>query len=381
MAGEGVISSLGAASTQYGYEVIVPDELDSGLVKVWRHFQQVNPAYRNPFLSPDFAMLFGRHRDDARICVVTGPEGVVGFMPYCEGRLGTATALGLGVSDAQGLVLGDCEIDLKVVLGELQLSVFEFDHLVLPSAVHDDAQVGGRVVLHPSPFVDTDGTWEDWLERKTKESKRITTARQKQRKLEREHGELRFDPDCRDADVLNVLMDWKSAQYRRTSRSDRFAQAWLRQLVIDCFESRNEFFESRLSVLYAGDQIVNIDLSLLANGVLAGWFPAYNQELSRYSPGFVAMLEMVRSAMSDPNISVLDMGKGGAPYKETLKTGDFWVGEGWIESPSWKSTLWRTRTEPKRRVMSLVLGNPKLRVAARETLNRIGEVRTRIDRR
>ncbi len=171
-------------------------------------------------------------------------------------------------------------------------------------------------------------------------------------------------------------MQWKSSQYKRTTRSDRFARPWFRSLVQECFEQTGENFSSRLSVLYAGDKPVNIDFSLHANGILAGWFPAYDTNFAQYSPGFNGMLQIVKAAITAPDTNTLAMGKGAAAYKESLKSFDQVVGEGWVQRPTIGSLAWRARTEPRRRVVSFVLNNPRLRVAARETLKRIGELRT-----
>ncbi|BBJ44882.1 hypothetical protein SSPO_076000 [Streptomyces antimycoticus] len=78
----------------------------------------------------------------------------------------------------------------------------------------------------PSPVIDVERGYEAYLARLRDRSPRFTrTTLAKERKLGREVGEVRYVHDERDPAVLRTLIGWKSAQYRRTGRSDRFARA------------------------------------------------------------------------------------------------------------------------------------------------------------
>ena len=48
---------------------------------------------------------------------------------------------------------------------------------------------------------------------------------------------------------------------------------------------------------------------------LVGWFPAYDTEFARYSPGIVHHLHMAEHAAAS-GLLMVDMGKGGREYKE-----------------------------------------------------------------
>jgi CelD/BcsL family acetyltransferase involved in cellulose biosynthesis len=353
-----------------------PAELNSTQIDLWRQFQLSDSRLAHPCLSPEFSVLFGRHRKGARVAVLEEGNEVVGFFPYEQQTKRIANALAYGLSDAQGVVHKpgfDWQHDQ--LLRACGLDVFQFDHLV----GYQGEQLRSNLVLAPSPVVDVSGgCWNSWLESKRSTTwRRINTGLQKSRKLGREVGELRFVPQTNDPAVLETLMRWKSAQYRRTGRQDRFGKPWFRELIDECLQYDSDEFGARLSALYAGDRLVHVDLSLRANGVLSGWFPAYDVELSHYSPGFVGMLEMIKATTEDPRISQLDMGKGFAPYKESLKSFDNFVAEGFVQRPSLKSAAWWAYTEPRRRVTAFVLANPRLRKAARESLNQVGRLRSK----
>lgn len=350
-----------------------PEELEGRHVALWRAFQTSGPGLAHPFLSPEFVMVFGQHHTNVRVAVIEQHGKVVGFFPFESRRAYVARCLGQGLADAQGIVHApNVEIDLQSLMKACCISVLEFDHLI----GYQGAQLGHNSVLQPASFVDVSMDWDSWLDAKRAQHfRRIRTGLQKRRKLEREIGELRFDPDSRDESLLHLLMKWKSFQYRRTGRSDRFARPSLCRVVEDCFAQRSENFSSRLSVLYAGDQVANVGFSLLNNGVLSCWFIAYNTQLARYSPGFVAMLEMIHVLTGDPEVSRFDLGRDDAQYKGWLKDGEYLLSEGWAQCPSLASLAWRVRTKPRRQAIALVLGNERLRIAARRTLNNIGRIR------
>lgn len=90
-----------------------------------------SPDYANPFLAPEFAAGIGRHRTGTRVAVLHQHGEAVGFLPYERGTLGVGRAVGLGLSDCQGLVhRPGVTWDTRALLKACGLSVFEFDHLV-----------------------------------------------------------------------------------------------------------------------------------------------------------------------------------------------------------------------------------------------------------
>jgi CelD/BcsL family acetyltransferase involved in cellulose biosynthesis len=48
------------------------------------------------------------------------------------------------------------------------------------------------------------------------------------------------------------------------------------QLLERLLAARGEAFVGKLLALYAGDQLIAIELAMRSHGVLHGWFPAYD---------------------------------------------------------------------------------------------------------
>ena len=154
----------------------------------------------------------------------------------------SAEPIGLGISDCQGVVhRPGFTWDAQELLRACGLAVWEFDHLAEGQTPFEAAATG----TFPSPVMDVDQGYEAYLgqlrARLTEVRPRTTLA--KERKLGRDAGEVRYVHDERDPAALRTLMDWKSAQYRRTgSQRPLRARRGSPGLVHRLFHTRSESF-------------------------------------------------------------------------------------------------------------------------------------------
>ncbi|CAM5474954.1 hypothetical protein SHIRM173S_08780 [Streptomyces hirsutus] len=190
--------------------------------------------------------------------------------------------------------------------------------------------------------------------------------------------EVRFVYDARDPDALRALMRWKSAQYRRTGRRDRFAQPWMTALAEERLASGDDpECRGLLSVLYAAGRPVAAHFGLRSPTVLSWWFPAYDRDYGKYSPGLVVLhLRMLEAAAAD-RIRMVDLGSGPARYKDSLKTRELPVYEGAVVRPGPGGAAYRLSREPARAARRFVRDRPRLAGAARHALEEVGRLRDR----
>jgi len=358
-------------------KVVRPDELGPAETARWAELQEADPSLASPFLRPELAVAIGRHWPDTRVAVLHDGPAAVGFLPFHHGRLGVGRALGLGLTDWQGAVLAPGTAwDAAALRRATGLAVWEFDHLVPDQAT---ALGGRRVALHASPVMDLGDGWDAWIARR-KGSGRIKKALYHGRRLGRQVGEVESELDTTDPADLDVLMRWKSAQYRRTGRRDRFAQPRIVELVRDLVATpRTPGFAAHLSTMRADGRTVAVCLALRSHGTLAHWFPAYDTDLHRYQPGLVQLLEMVRLAAAD-GVTTFDLGAGEHDYKDSFKDAELSVASGVVRTPGPAGWLHAARTEPPRMATDYVLRHPKLRQTARTALERAGSLRGRAAR-
>ncbi|MFB7335602.1 GNAT family N-acetyltransferase [Streptomyces adustus] len=331
------------------------------------------PGLANPFLSPEFTLAMGRVRRGVRIAVVRQDGEPAAYFPFQRSAAGVGRAVGLGVSDAQGLVhRPGFTWDARALLRACGLSLWEFDHLVQGQEPFEAGASGA----FPSPVMDLDRGYESYLgELRTRSPKFTRTTLAKERRLGRDARGVRYVHDERDPAALQTLMAWKSAQYRRTGRSDRFAHPWITGLVQQLFHTRHEPSGGILSVLYADDRPVAAHFGLRSERVLACWFPAYDPAYAKYSPGLIMHLRMAEAAAAD-GIAYLDLGRGHKEYKDSLKTRELTVSEGWVTRRHAMALGHRAHRAPVRALRNAVLARPQLFEPADRLLKRLGQVRS-----
>ncbi|WP_244902983.1 GNAT family N-acetyltransferase [Streptomyces ambofaciens] len=349
-----------------------PQELGEGEREHWRELRAKSGAPRNPFMEPEFTDVVGRVRPRARVAVVYEGGEAAGFLPHERGPLGQGRAIGLGVSDCQGAVLRPGLVpDTRRLLRACSLSSFAFDNL----EADQELFAPFAAEEHTTYVIDVEKGYEAY-ERvlRARSPKFLKTTLAKERRLGRRAGDLRFVFDEREPAALRTLMEWKSAQYRRTGRRDRFAREWISRLVARLAETRAPECTGTLSVLYAGGRPVAAHFGLRSATVLACWFPAYDPGFAKYSPGLVLHLRMAEAAAAE-GIGVLDMGRGAAEYKDSLKTGELPVYEGAATRPGAGAALHWLGREPARRAHGFVRDRPRLASLAVRTLKGAARLR------
>ncbi|MEU7060782.1 GNAT family N-acetyltransferase [Streptomyces sp. NPDC046197] len=356
-----------------------PGELSAADRAAWTAMQSKahlhgSEQLANPFLAPQFTLAVGRCRRGVRVAVVREDGDPAAFFPFMRTAAGVGRAVGLGVSDAQGMVhRPGFTWEARELLRACGLAVWEFDHLVTGQEPFEAGASG----TFPSPVMDVDQGYDVYLSRLRAQSPKFTRSTlAKERRLGRDTGSVRYVHDERDPDVLRMLMAWKSGQYRRTGRSDRFAHEWITRLVTQLFHTRSDSFAGILSVLYADGRPVAAHFGLRTERVLACWFPAYDPAYAKYSPGLILHLRMAEAAAAD-GVAHLDLGRGKKEYKDSLKTRELMVSEGLVTRRHPIAAGHRARRAPVRALRNTVLSRPELFEPADRILKRMGKIRSR----
>lgn len=353
--------------------VVHPSELGPSELDRWRALQRAVPALGNPFLAPEFTVAVGRLRPQARVAVLSEGSRIVGFFPFERRALGHGVPIAAGLTDAQGLVHEPgLEWDARELLRACGLATWEFDHLVDGQSPFAPFQT----IHAASPVMDLGDGYAGYLAGLGDRAPGLVKdVGRKQRRLERDAGEVEFELDSRDPGVLPTLMAWKSAQYQRTGRLDRFASPWIVALVEQLLDTRTGGFSGVLAVLRAGGTPVAGHVLLRLDGVLAGWFPAYDTSFYRCSPGTVTRLRMAEAAAAD-GVTRIEMGRGAKAYKETFKSYDLFVAEGRVTRASPAAALHWMRRAPVRRLRQMVVTDPQLYVVADRVLKGYARARS-----
>jgi CelD/BcsL family acetyltransferase involved in cellulose biosynthesis len=204
---------------------------------------------------------------------------------------------------------------------------YDFDHLV---------DVGGSfrrwtTGSWSSPSIDLSDGLDGYMSQIERGGSNVVAQLAYQRRrLEREHGRVSFDPDCRDSAVLDELLAQKRAQYVKTGRNDPLAHEWRRELLQQLFGSESENCHGALSVLRVGGTEIALHFGLRSRHVLHYWLPVYRPEFARYSPGLLLLVELIRDA-AERGMTRIDLGTGEAEYKRRLANSEIVLSQGSVE--------------------------------------------------
>jgi CelD/BcsL family acetyltransferase involved in cellulose biosynthesis len=265
-------------------------------------------------------------RDDARVAVLQDDEKTCGFLAFQAGGDGDGSPIGATICDAQAVIgAPGWMFDARDLIGAAGLRRWQFDHMVTAQRPF----VPFHRELHRSPLIDLRNGHDRFLEEVRGHSKDLLAqVRRRRRNLERDVGPVGIEwQSAHYEHDMRTLQSWKSDQYGRTGTWDRFAHPWIMEAISRLGRSSDPSCVGVLTVLRAGDRTVATHLGLRGTDRLSWWFPAYDPEFGRYSPGLILLLELVAEA-ARRGIPRVDLGRGEHDYKRRV-TGHFYeVAEG-----------------------------------------------------
>jgi CelD/BcsL family acetyltransferase involved in cellulose biosynthesis len=310
-----------------GYRLITVDELDPALIEAWRSLQCADGLFESPYFCPEFTQLVGGVRSDVRIVVIENGGRPVAFFPHQRAPWGRGKPVGGPLSDYHGVIAATgSDWSVSELMRAAKLSVWTFDHLIDASG-----KFAPYVTAHAtSPQIDLSRGMEAYLQELVGPPSDFA---RKARKMAREVGALSFTLHETDSGPLEQMLEWKSEQYRRTGSANAFDVRWTVELLRRLMKVQTPEFAGVCSVLRAGDRVVAVHAGMRSRRVLHWWFPTYDHQFAKYSPGIILLMQ-IAEAVAAAGIRLLDLGKGDARYKNSLMTGAAELREGFVELPS-----------------------------------------------
>jgi hypothetical protein len=254
------------------------------------------------------------------------------------------------------------------IMSALGLSAWEFDHQLAwqtPLAPH-------FTKVAQSPVIDLTDGYEKWLEIRKVAGTSIKGMLRQRRKLERESKALEFTWHTTDAAAFRQLLAWKSAQYVRTSVPDIFRERWIVALLDRIRHLQGPNLLGVLSTLRADGRLLAVHFGMQAGSTLHWWFPAYDPEQARCSPGQVLLLKVAEAAAAH-GVTRIDLGKGCEDYKLALASTAVEIAEGSIDRRPFAASVRRGWTATRDWVKRSTLGTP-----ARSTLRWLRNIGERV---
>jgi CelD/BcsL family acetyltransferase involved in cellulose biosynthesis len=128
---------------------------------------------------------------------------------------------------------------------------------------------------------------------------------------------------------------------------DIFGVNWTGALLHRILAAKQPGFAGILSTLHAGDRLIAVHMGMRSHSVWHYWFPTYDREASKFSPGIILLLRMAEAAQG-LGVRSIDLGKGETLYKDRLASDAVALIEGRISLPSLASSLFQFRQASER---------------------------------
>jgi CelD/BcsL family acetyltransferase involved in cellulose biosynthesis len=336
-----------------------PRQLTPNLVSRWHDILLATPQLAGPFFRPEFIAAVAEERAGVEVAVFEDAGRVVGFFPFERNRWNVAQPVAGRLSDYQGVIApADVPWNPDEIMSALRLAAWEFDHQLAsqtPLAPH-------FVTRGPSPVIDLSRGYDHWLASRKAERQAVKELVRKGRKLERESTEIDFTWHTSDTGAFRQLLAWKSAQYVRTGVPNIFRERWTLALLDRIRHLPGPNLQGVLSTLRADGRLLAVHFGMQAGDTLHWWFPTYDPEQARCSPGQVLLLKIAAAAAAH-GVTRIDLGKGSEDYKLALASTSVEIAEGSIDRRPFAATVRRGWTATRDWVKRSPLGTP-----ARSTL-------------
>jgi CelD/BcsL family acetyltransferase involved in cellulose biosynthesis len=305
---------------------IVPiEDITEQMVLDWNAWAAPSGQLISPYLRFEFTQSVARARSDVRIAVFAADDEIIGFFPHHAAREGVVRPIGSPMSDYQGIISAPGrQLDPGMALAAAGGSALVFDNWHGPHS----GRAGDIRNEQASTVVDLASGAEAYFAARLAEfpSHFRKTARL-QRNAERDFGPVRIELGDPDGRLFEHLLQWKQDQYRRTGKLDVFGISWVKTVLSDLRRNEGSEFGGLTAALWFGDRLAAVEFGLAAGNVYHSWFPAYDPELARYSPGLLLMQGIFRQAQTR-GIDKIDLGAGGGHYKKYYRSYDVPLGQG-----------------------------------------------------
>jgi CelD/BcsL family acetyltransferase involved in cellulose biosynthesis len=313
-------------------DTLRPDQLDGELARLWRQFRDADPVFRSPYFDLRYVRAAGEFAPGAEIAVISRGGVVEGLLAFQRrGRLIQPVAAPL--TDYHGLLARPgAEIDLGAVTAALGARRFRFSGLAGAPAPRGAAT---RMAM----TADLSAGFDAYLA--GRRSDFLKDKRRRTRRLAEDHGRVTFDLSDDGEEALDFILRLKRDQMRRSGQHDIFSSPWTLSFV-NALAARGESdFGLRFASLRAGGRLVAAEMGLQSGGAYHLWFPVYDPQFGRYSPGALMTLETLR-VLAEEGVGVVDFGPAGEAYKRDFASPGARVWEGDVTNGGWVEAVRRT---------------------------------------
>ena len=334
-----------SSSSKVNIYTVSSNSIGSELRAEWLRIWQGNPKIRSAFFHPEFTLVLGQTMRNVHVAVVVDRnETPLAFFPFhktCR-EIGSA----LQICDFQGVISAPhFRFDARKLIKACGLRSLSFDHLLASDGVF----FGFDEYREQSAAIDIGSGFDVYLSTISESGRRLfAKAATSERKVLKDLGQLRFEVDTSESDVMDAMHRWRAAKYGSVP-------VWVRDALNIFRDYRDTEFSGVLSSIYGGDKLLAAHFGIKSNGRLHWWFPAYNPTYANYGPGIQLLRKFLEQA-GNAGVNWIDLGKGRQSYKERFGNVSIEVASGSVDRIG-------IETIPRivsKKIRKAIRGNPRL---------------------
>lgn len=294
-------------------ETVSIRDLSPADVRCWNAWAAPGGQLVSPYLLHDFAAAVDGVRNDVRVTVARENGEAIGFFAHHAPRGGVVRPVGSPMSDYQGILCAPGRsLHPRDMLAGAGACALVYDNWLTAGqdlsrerrerdgSVVCDVNAGGEAFLAAQSALHKD------------HYKKIA---RRLRQAERDFGPAHFVFGDPTGDHYATLKAWKGRQYRATGKLDVLSVGWADRLLGDLRRREGSEFGTLTAALYFGERLAAVEIGLKAGGVYHSWFPAYDSEFARVSPGLLLIHGIIEHA-ERLGLARIDLGRGHAQYKK-----------------------------------------------------------------
>ena len=309
-------------------------DMSDALVAKWNDWACPDGRLISPYFHFEFTRTIGSARGDVRIAIIEDGGEVRGFFPHHAPHGGIVRPVGAPMSDYQGIIAPhDTQPDLNRLVRATGGSAIVFENWHCPQGGVPSARRSreGSVIVNLADGVDA-----YFGERRNLYRDHFRKTARRLRAAERDFGPVRVMLDDPDGKGFEALTAWKEAQYQTTGKLNVFGIDWVRSVLDGLRRRDSRDFHGLTASLWFGDRLAAVEFGLAAGDIYHSWFPAYDPELAKYSPGLLLLHGLFERA-GERGIARIDLGRGGGHYKKYYASYEVPLDQGRILIPGMAS--------------------------------------------
>src|SRR5262249_4851273 len=224
--------------------VIPAAELTADLRARWVTALVDNPLLQTPVLRPELFQIVGRFNPRTFVAIIDEPRCPPIFFPFYRPTRLHSIAAPVPICDYQAFITpAHNHIAVRDCLCAAGLKTWIFENLLAPS---DVATQTSRLVPHRSWRAHIRSSFSNYVEDLQRAHTSFRNISRSLRVMARDHGEVRFVPECQDASVLTSIFAWKEQRFN----GGQDISPWIVGAVDELRAMRTEQFAGTLSAMY-----------------------------------------------------------------------------------------------------------------------------------